>query len=120
MVKIAIGGSREYADYDEFRLKIDEFLKDYNKKKLTIISGGARGTDSLAERYARENGINLKIHYANWEMYGRAAGPIRNEIMVKEADIVIAFFNGKSKGTKSLIELAKKHEKPLFIKKIKS
>lgn len=74
-----------------------------------------RGADRIGEQYAKENGLKKTIFKAEWGKYGRAAGPIRNEEMAKIADCVICFWDGKSAGTKSMINLAKKYNKPVYI-----
>ncbi len=76
---------------------------------ITIISGGAQGADTLAEQFAKEFHLENKIFKADWNKYGKAAGPIRNEEMVKSSEFVIAFWDYKSKGTKSTIDFAEKH-----------
>jgi len=67
---------------------------------VTIVSGGARGADTLAENYAKMIGVNTIIFKADWKKYGRAAGMIRNKDIIAQADVVVAFWDGKSKGTK--------------------
>ena len=68
----------------------------------------------MGERYAAENGFTVEIFMAEWDKYGRAAGPIRNEKMVDIANLVIAFWDGKSRGTKSLIKYAERAGKELI------
>lgn len=80
-----------------------------------IVSGGARGADSLAERYAQENDIQLTVFPAEWDKYGKSAGYRRNHQIIDYADVVLAFWDGQSKGTKHAIELAEKQNKPVFI-----
>lgn len=80
-----------------------------------IISGGAKGADSLAERYAKERGHKITVYPADWETYGRSAGAIRNELIVLNCDQVIAFWDGKSPGTKITIRLARKYNRPTMI-----
>ena len=75
---------------------------------VTIISGGATGADALGEQFAKENNLELIVVPANWEKYGRAAGPRRNAEMAEMADALIAFWDGKSRGTKNMIETAEK------------
>lgn len=109
--KIVIAGSRKFNDYDFLKKKVNKFLE--NKKdshKIIIISGHAKGTDELGERYAKEKGYNTKIYPAEWKKYGRAAGPIRNKIMINKANALIAFWDGKSRGTSSSINLAKEEK----------
>lgn len=79
-----------------------------------IVSGGARGADKLGERLAKEESINLKVFPADWDKYGKSAGYIRNAEMAEYADALIAFWDGKSKGTKNMIETAAK--KGLYVK----
>lgn len=72
----------------------------------------------LGERYALENGFEIERYIADWAKYGRSAGPKRNKQMAEVSDYVICFWDGGSKGTKSMIEYAKKYNKPIKIKKI--
>lgn len=106
-MKIAIVGSRSFQDY---KLLI-RTMNNYTP--TAIVSGGAKGTDTLAERYAREIGVNCIVFKPNWKQYGRAAGPVRNKQIVEAADLIIAFWDGKSRGTFSTISLARKAGKPV-------
>lgn len=116
MYRIVIGGSRDYRDYDRFCALIDECLEKLNiKDEIQILSGHCSGTDALAERYAAQRGFRLEIYPAQWERYGRAAGPKRNEQMVLQSSLVIAFWNGASKGTKHLLDCAARFCKPVYI-----
>ena len=116
--KVAIGGCRYYTDYKLFKSCLDEILKD-QKDEIIIISGHCSGVDLMAERYAAESGLKAEIFYPEWEKYGRAAGPIRNKKMVEAANIVIAFWDGKSKGTESVIRYCEKTGKKCEIISIK-
>lgn len=117
--KIVIAGCRDYENYEEAKQYIEFCIKNIREKyELVFISGGCRGADNLGEKFARENGFEVKKYSANWEKYGRAAGPIRNEEMANDCDYVICFWDGKSKGTKSMIELAKEKGKKVKIKMI--
>lgn len=112
-MKIAVVGSRGFTDYELLKFKLD---KIHNKKPITvIISGGAKGADTLGERWAKENNIETLIFYPDWNKYGKKAGFIRNEDIVKNSDGVVACWNGISKGTKHSISLAKKYNKPCLI-----
>ncbi len=73
-----------------------------------VVTGGCRGVDTIAEEWARRNNIPCKVIYPNWELYGVSAGPKRNKQMVKEADALIAVWDGKSKGTQNIIEIARR------------
>ena len=112
-MNIAIIGSRNFSNYS-FMKKcilniIDVNIIDY------IVSGGAKGADSLAETFAQEYNINTMIFKPNWQKYGRAAGVIRNTDIINNADIVIAFPIGDSKGTYNSINKAKKANKKVYI-----
>lgn len=111
--KILIAGSREYDNYEEAEAVLNEFFSD--TEEAVILSGACRGADKIGERYAEEHGFEVKRYPADWKRYGRAAGPIRNEEMVRDADVIICFWNGKSRGSRSLIEYAEKLGKKVFI-----
>lgn len=112
-MKLAIVGSRTFNDFE--RLK--EFIRDNMtiSKLTTIVSGGAKGADKLAEDFAQKYDIPITIFYPNWKKYGKVAGFIRNEKIIKNCDEVIALWDGASRGTKHSIELARKHDKKLYI-----
>lgn len=78
-MKLLVAGSRNYYDYEEFSDIINFIHKKYNITE--IVSGGARGADTFAERWSKKNSIPIKIFKANWSMYGNAAGFIRNTEM---------------------------------------
>jgi len=119
--RIVIAGSRDYNNYTQAKEFIDSVLNPIQaENKIIIVSGGCRGADLLGERYARENGFEIEKHPADWNKYGLKAGPLRNEEMAKVADYVICFWDGKSKGTKNMIETAKKHKKLVKIKYIRN
>jgi hypothetical protein len=80
-----------------------------------IISGGAAGADSLGEQYAQENGIAIERHPADWKKHGKAAGPIRNAEMAACADFLIAFWDGKSRGTQNMMMNAVKKDIPCIV-----
>jgi hypothetical protein len=102
MSKVIIAGSRTFNDYT----LLEETLNKFNLTITEIVSGTAKGADSLGERYATENNITIKKFPANWAKYNKSAGYIRNKEMAEYGDILIAFWDGKSKGTKHMIDLA--------------
>ncbi len=115
--KIVIAGCRDYNNYKEAKEYIDFCISEIKRtNEIVILSGSASGADAIGERYAMENGFAVEKHPADWRKYGRAAGPKRNKEMAEESDYVICFWDGKSKGTKSMIEYAKKSNKPVKIK----
>lgn len=121
--RIIIAGGRNFDDTYLFESTVSKYIADLfsrhqrenpNNMDFTIevVSGGASGADSMGEKYASFLGYPVKQFLPNWNLYGRAAGPIRNKQMAEYANedgngILIAFWDGKSKGTKSMIELAK-------------
>lgn len=98
-MKIAVVGSRDITVED-----IGKYILDCDE----IVSGGARGVDSSAADYARRNGIKLTEFLPDYERYGRAAPIVGNGLIVDYSDAVIAFWNGRSKGTLSVIKYAEK------------
>jgi hypothetical protein len=117
-MRVLIAGSRTYYDYEEFRDIMNYILK--NKTNIELVSGGAKGADKLAEHYAKEKNLPIKIFPAYWDYYGNRAGFIRNEEMhsylkeVKER-LCICFWDGESKGTKHNFDLCKKFNTELII-----
>lgn len=84
-----------------------------------IVSGNARGVDTLAENYAGRKGIPTKLFPADWDKYGKPAGAIRNAQMAEYADALIAVWDGKSKGTRMMIEMMNKANKPVVLYLVK-
>ena len=111
VMHLVVGGCRQFNDYARISAELDRILQAYEQEDIVLLSGHCSGVDTLAERYAEEHGLEVEIYPAEWRRYGRAAGPIRNEQMVMRADCVIAFWDGQSRGTKSLISYAEKHGK---------
>lgn len=116
-MKIAIIGSRSFNDWNKFNegvhsnMSNTELLSD----TTTIISGGAKGTDSMAERFANATYLPIEIILPDYDTKGKAATHIRNRQIVDKSDKVIAFWDGSSKGTKSVIEYARKLKKDLRV-----
>lgn len=108
--RVAVVGSRDFPNLDW----VTYFVLD-QPKDATVITGGARGVDRAAEDAARRRGCNLLVIDADWETHGKAAGYRRNVQIVEEAECVVAFWDGKSKGTKHTIDLALKHHKRLEV-----
>ena len=98
-MKVAVVGSRSI-----FAPDISMYISDGDE----IVSGGAVGVDSCAAEYAKKNGLKLTVFLPQYERYGRAAPIARNKKIVDYADKIIAFWDGKSKGTLSVIKYAEK------------
>lgn len=105
-VKLAIVGARTFTDYDKMCQIIDQWIKD-NGTPDQIISGGAKGADSLAERYAQDHQIPIIILKPNWRQ-GRGAGFATNTDIIAEATHVVAFPSPSGKGTQDTIKKAAK------------
>jgi len=104
MIKVIIAGGRNFDDFNKLCQVCDEFLQDQNN--IEIVSGAYKGADLLGERYAAERNHQIKQFPADWRLYGKSAGLKRNIEMAAYADALIAFWDGKSKGTKHMIDLA--------------
>jgi len=114
-MNLAIIGSRDFNDYSLLKRKVDEIIHEKNFIVKKIISGGARGADTLAERYARENSIPIEIIKPDWSKLGKKAGILRNTAIIEKSDIVIAFHDGQSPGTADSIKKSIKNNKQLFV-----
>ena len=116
MIKVIIAGSRNFYDYDIVEDTVVSYFMSRGilKENVEIISGGARGADSLGKQLANSYGLKLTVFPAQWDTYGKAAGMIRNKEMadyaIKDSDkaILFAFWNGQSRGTKGMIDIAKR------------
>ena len=121
-LRIVIAGSRDFSNYGLLKQEVFNIIKYEVRPKdfIKIISGGAIGADTLGERFAEEFGLEVKRFIPDWDNLGKRAGYVRNTEMAKYAmqdnsyGMLIAFWNGTSKGTKHMIDLANKYG--LFVK----
>lgn len=110
-MKVIVAGCRNFGDFDFV-------LNAINEAPFTIeelVSGGATGVDYVGETLAREHGIEVTQFPADWQTHGKRAGPIRNRQMAQYADALIAIWDGKSAGTKNMIDEMKKLKKPVHV-----
>lgn len=114
-MKVIIAGGRDFTNYVKLERICDYYLQ--NTDNIEIVSGNARGTDILGEKYAEKRNYKLKIFPADWDKYGKSAGYIRNNEMAKYGDALIAFWDGTSRGTENMIEQAKKNDLKIRIVK---
>lgn len=114
-MKVIIAGGRDFNDFDMLCQKADKILS--RQDEIEIVSGRARGADQLGEKYARMRGYPIKMFPAEWNRYGKRSGFIRNEDMGNYADALILFWNGVSKGSEHMLEVAR--ENNLLIRIIK-
>jgi hypothetical protein len=103
-MRTIMAGSREGIHYDD----VLKAMETCPWTPIEIVSGKARGVDTMGEQWARENDIPIKEFPANWKRYGIVAGIIRNEEMGDYADALVAVWDGESKGSKHMIDYAKK------------
>lgn len=129
-VKLAIIGTREFNDYGIMKDILVSLITS-NVNVIEIVSGGADGADKLAERFAKEKDIPTKIFLPDWnninhpdakvktnswgKKYDASAGFRRNKFIIENSDVVVAFWNGKSNGTKNSLSIAKKLKKHFLI-----
>lgn len=102
-MKIVVAGGRDFNNKEIIFRCLDSIGI---KKEYTIVSGHARGVDTIAEMYAKERGLALELYPAEWDKYGKKAGHMRNHKMALVSDAVIAFWDGSSRGTRSMLNYA--------------
>ena len=125
-MRIIIAGSRTFSDYEYLKKETEEIIKENMglfPQEIFIISGTASGADTLGEKFCKENSYNLVRFPAEWETLGKKAGYVRNKEMAKYANkdtvsILIAFWDGKSRGTKHMINIARKEKLKIYIKNV--
>ncbi len=104
-MRIIVAGGRDFGDYSRMVEYLDMALSSVTVD--CIVSGCARGADSLGERYAAERGYSIVRYPADWAVHGKAAGPLRNRLMAANADALVAFWDGNSRGTADMIDVAR-------------
>jgi len=113
-MKTIVAGSRTISEYSVVQSAIIESGFTITE----IVSGCARGVDTLGEKYANLNNLPIQKFPADWNKYGKSAGYIRNGEMARYADALIAIWDGQSKGTKHMIDTAKKYNLTIHIYKV--
>ena len=112
-MRVGVIGSRGFDNYDLVCQELNPIKNDID----IIVSGGAKGADTLGEKWAKENNVNTLIFKPDWNKWGKRAGFIRNKDIVDNSDYVIAFWDGSSPGTLSSIKLCKKAGRKIKIVK---
>lgn len=108
---VIIAGGRDFNDYELLKSKCLSLLRNkMDECDVQIVCGCARGADTLGKQFAEEFGLKVLEYPADWDKYGKKAGYLRNEEMAKVGNALIVFWNGKSKGTGHMIDLAKKYK----------
>lgn len=116
--RVIIAGGRDFDDYEYMSTKLNDLFKDqnvFNNQAIKVISEMAKGADTLGIRYADEHKITKILFPANWKAYPRIAGFLRNTDMLSIATHLIAFWDGKSNGTKHMIDIAQEKGIPVWI-----
>jgi hypothetical protein len=116
--RIAVVGSREGISYEIVKTKLEVVLEHYFYNKsidIVIVSGGARGVDSHAYNWAMTEGVPVAVFKADWNTYGKSAGMRRNADIIQNSDVVIAFWDGVSPGTRNSIQRARIAGKKLYV-----
>lgn len=116
MFRVIIAGGRDFDNYELLKSTMDKLLSNVTDD-ICIVSGMARGADTLGKRYAKERGYQVSCFPANWELHGKSAGYIRNRDMALNADALVAFWDGESKGTKDMIRVAKEEHLRIRVKR---
>lgn len=105
-IRLCIAGSRTFDDYNQLVLEAKTFIvEEIKTRNIIIVSGTARGADSLGEDFGKQFGMTIEEYPADWDQFGKSAGYIRNKEMAQVSDYALIFWDGKSKGTKHMIDL---------------
>lgn len=114
--KVIVAGGRDFNDYILLSQTLDHLLSEVNQTRLIeIVYGKAKGADTLGEHYAHQCGYAVKEFPADWDNLGKSAGYIRNKQMAQYADAAVCFWNGESKGTQHMINLAREYSLALKV-----
>lgn len=105
MFRVIIAGGRDFNNYELLERSMDKLLVNITED-IAVVCGMARGADTLGEVYAKSRGHEVHYFPADWNQFGKSAGYRRNEQMAQNADALVAFWNGESRGTKHMIDLA--------------
>ena len=114
MYYVIVAGSRSFNDYTLLAAKLDKVLVN-KMPDVVIVSGGARGADTLAIEYAQRHGLKCDVMPADWNRHGKRAGFMRNADMANHADALVAFWDGQSRGTAHMVRLMQQKGKPVRV-----
>lgn len=113
MTTLAVVGSRDFSDYQEMERRLNDWVAAHGVPSL-VVSGGARGADTLAKLWCINHNVSLKEFLPDWSV-GRHAGILRNTTIVDAADAMVAFPRGKSPGTRDSLAKARKKGIPVEV-----
>lgn len=115
-MRTIIAGSRGLASYNTMLRAIDAIRPNWTP--TVVVSGTAQGADRLGERWANENGVPVERFPADWDRYGKRAGYLRNEQMADHAEALLALWDGKSRGTKHMIDIANRKGLLIYVYRV--
>lgn len=110
-MRVIVAGSRSITNYKV----VERAIRQSGFNITTLVHGDCRGPDRLGELWARENSVKFERFPANWSEYGKQAGYLRNLDMANNADALIAVYDGKSRGTQHMINIAKEKGLKVFV-----
>jgi hypothetical protein len=116
-MRVIIAGSRDNVSQADIDHAIE--ASGWVKEITVVVSGAARGADRMGENWAKRNGITIDSRPANWDKYGKSAGYKRNQEMADNADALIAVWDGVSRGTGHMVDIAKAKKLPVFVYNLK-
>ena len=105
--RIIVAGGRDFSDIEMMWEKLDHLLQKRSPEDTAIISGMAHGADTLGTHWAEEHGFEVMRFPAEWDLYGKSAGYKRNHEMLLAATGLVAFWDGRSRGTAHMIQIAR-------------
>lgn len=115
-IVLVVAGSRSITDCETVELHLSDVISTFPQNSpVRLVSGGATGVDSCAEQFARDHRYPIEVFEADWDTHGNVAGPIRNQQMAEEGDVLCAIWDGESPGTKDMIEKALNEGLDLFV-----
>lgn len=116
-MKVIIAGSRSGPSYADLTYALAQC--GFREEITEVVSGSALGADAHGERWAKTFGLPVKHFLANWETYGKNAGPLRNEQMAQYADALVLVWDGQSRGSSDMLKRAKRHGLKVWVHRIK-
>lgn len=113
-MRLIIAGSRDFAN----EAKFEQAMKQFETSQIVCVLSGKcpTGADAMGEKWAAKHNIPLELHPADWARYGKRAGYVRNREMAENADTLVAFWDGSSRGTKMMIDLATEYGLVVYIR----
>jgi len=106
-MKVIVAGGRNFQDYALLEATLLHLFSNTSPDEIEIVSGGAKGADALGEQFAKIRQMLIQRFPADWRTHGKKAGFIRNMQMAEAAECLVAFWNGSSPGTRSMIQIAR-------------